>query len=287
MANPSSASADLGAATDVQLSGDRATLLHIERDKGADLVRPLGALDLKPRGEARSRQRLLATLPDGRWVVRRAHVISFEVAADEAAGGEQLPRAPWDLTDPTVASAELVCSVRATETVHVVGVGAVNGSELAVWSREAGWQSRRGGVAVTTIAVSPRGAPFMIGTYLGGIDLVRAADFDRSVSLEGTATGHEREALFTRAHGGPVSAAVFDPDGRRLITASSGEERGRPDRGGVELRLWDVAEARQLSLTAGLERTPTGLDVSPDGRWLAVATREGVVEVWALPRERR
>jgi hypothetical protein len=280
-------SVELAAATDLQLSGDRAAILHVTRGQGEDLVRPLGALDLAPRGEARNRQRLLTTLPDGRWVVRRAHVISFEVAADEASGGEQLARAPWDLTDPTVASAELVCSVRPTETVHVVGVGEVNGSELAVWSRAAGWQTKRVGFAVTTIAASPRGATLVVGTYLGGLDLLRAADLERGVSLEGTAVGHEREALFTRAHGGPISAAVFDPDGTRLITASSGEERGRPDRGGVELRLWDVAEARQLALTAGLERTPTGLDISPDGRWLAVATREGVVEVWALPRERR
>src|SRR5262249_57345859 len=68
-----------------------------------------------------------------------------------------------------------------------------------------------------------------------------------------------------------VSALVFRPDGRRLVSAS-----------GSEMKIWDVATSQELygftaSAGAGKELSVDGLAFSPDGRLLVAAGSSGLL----------
>ncbi len=89
------------------------------------------------------------------------------------------------------------------------------------------------------------------------------------------ATGREHRLLADSAQF--LYPAIFSPDGRSLVTGSSGE--------GITIRVWDVATAREI------RRFDTGRDyreqiyvaaLSPDARLLATGHRHGQVRLWSV-----
>jgi WD40 repeat protein len=64
-----------------------------------------------------------------------------------------------------------------------------------------------------------------------------------------------------------VKQAAFHPDGRRVMTA-----------GDFEVKVWDVAAGKSLSLTPRSQIYQAS--VSPDGQRIATASEDGLVRIW-------
>jgi hypothetical protein len=102
--------------------------------------------------------------------------------------------------------------------------------------------------------------------------------------LEHVLAGHEQgqpsvDAFLSKvtplSHRGSVYQVAFSPRGERLYSVSE-----------YQLRAWDTA-SRQLLWTVSFEekRSILQLDVSPDGRLLALGYQGGGLEVWRVPPE--
>jgi WD40 repeat protein len=111
-----------------------------------------------------------------------------------------------------------------------------------------------------------------------------------------------------KGRSGPVSIASFSPDGRRIVTTSSdGTARVWDLESGAEIAVlkehnkesvqsasfspdgrrlaiisndtawvWDVESGTEIAVLEGQE----GVQISPDGRWIATASYDGTVQVW-------
>jgi uncharacterized protein (TIGR03067 family) len=102
---------------------------------------------------------------------------------------------------------------------------------------------------------------------------------DGSVMVWNAAT---RKATTLEGHKLPVTSVAFTPDGKKLLT-------GAGNAGGVggEVKLWDLATGKPLSVSEGHEGAVYAVAVSPDGKTLAAGFENGI-ELWdAENRERR
>jgi RNA polymerase sigma factor (sigma-70 family) len=84
---------------------------------------------------------------------------------------------------------------------------------------------------------------------------------------------------FDQGHVGDVTALLFSPDGKRLVSGSAdGSVRLWDTRTGKPLRVWRGHQPRRPLGTWGwLKACVTALDVSPDGRWvLSAGSEEGL-----------
>ena len=122
-------------------------------------------------------------------------------------------------------------------------------------------QARRGFVLVAPADVAPR-------TF--GYEGHRPA----AAALVGP---DAREAILV-AHNSTVSALLWHPDGRRLVSAG-GEGAGTKE---PVVRVWDHAGRRLVRELAGHERGITAAALFPDGRRLVTADHVGDTRVWDL-----
>jgi WD40 repeat protein len=79
-----------------------------------------------------------------------------------------------------------------------------------------------------------------------------------------------------------VSAAVFSPDNRHLITGHSSRMMigGQEPPEGKILQLWDVDSGKPLGTLEGHERGITGVAFLPDGKRAVSASRDGTLKLW-------
>jgi WD40 repeat protein len=69
-----------------------------------------------------------------------------------------------------------------------------------------------------------------------------------------------------------ISAAVFRPDGRRLVL---GGEDGT-------LKVWDARTHEELDRRKGHTEAIRAVAVSPDGRWAASVSNDQTLRLWPL-----
>src|SRR5262249_31684147 len=102
----------------------------------------------------------------------------------------------------------------------------------------------------------------------------------RLVKVWDAATGAEAATL--RGHTLPVLGVRYSPDGKRLVTYGCDLENPA---GPHEVKVWEAAGGKPLASLPGRGQI-FGAALSPDGRWLALARRDGGVAVvdWARPR---
>jgi WD40 repeat protein len=81
-----------------------------------------------------------------------------------------------------------------------------------------------------------------------------------------------QELLTLRGHSVRVRGVAYNPDGKRLATAS--------DDGMA--RVWDAASAQELLTLRSHSDGVLGVAYSPDGKRLATAGKDGTVQVYAI-----
>lgn len=113
------------------------------------------------------------------------------------------------------------------------------------------------GANVNAVAFSRDGAMLASGDYDGHILLWRIPDGGLSATLPG--------------NGFPINALVFTADGRLLSAA-----------GDKTVRVWDVAQRRELLRYEGHEDPVLALALAVDGSLVASGTSRGAVDLWQL-----
>jgi WD40 repeat protein len=78
------------------------------------------------------------------------------------------------------------------------------------------------------------------------------------------------ELVLQTGHASRVNCAVFSPDGRWLASGSADKT----------IKIWDVANGRELRTLTGHANWITSLAVSHDGKWLASGSNDRSVRVW-------
>jgi WD40 repeat protein len=74
---------------------------------------------------------------------------------------------------------------------------------------------------------------------------------------------------------GPIRALAVSPDGKVLAASDD-----------AHVHLWDWASNREVARLTGHAGRVTGLQFSPDGRWLATASLDGTAKLWEMPARR-
>jgi WD40 repeat protein/Flp pilus assembly protein TadD len=119
--------------------------------------------------------------------------------------------------------------------------------------------------------------------------LLATAGADRVVKLWETGSGRLRATL--RGHALPACVLAFSPDGTRLasggarIVPSSFDPTSRfAGTGPGEVKLWDVAAAKETASLEGVTGGVFGLAFAPDGKTVAAACHDGV-RLWEIGAE--
>jgi len=191
----------------------------------------------------------VACSPDGRFWAFARHNRTTEV---------------WDLAtgdDPKPQFVEIDAEILTFAPGGWALAGAGGDGRVAVWHRETGQITMLGnsGGRVLSMAFAPDGGTLFTGDQ-GAVILCRNA--------------HTGELLNTlMGHTAPVVSLVVDPGGSKVVSA------GRDG----EARLWDPAARPNASALAPMLHPGGSVAFNPDGRRVAVTSRDRSVRVFALP----
>jgi len=127
---------------------------------------------------------------------------------------------------------------------------------------------------VRALVTAPDQARVLVGTIAGEVlelDSASGEILSRYVS-----PGDEDLLQAQTAHRGSLRGLVFSPDGRLLYSICQGGVANKN-----ELRVWDPVTRAEVRPHIKRVQQPESLTLSADGRWLALGTQSGEVEVWA------
>jgi WD40 repeat protein/serine/threonine protein kinase len=193
-----------------------------------------------------------------------------------ASGGSDKVLRVWDLdTGRPTASADRPDWINAlafSPDGKLLAVGCRD-TTVRLWNadtlKEVGRLTEHTGI-LTCLAFSPDGQRLATGAL------------DNTIRLWDPATG--RPAGILRGHAGVVSGVAFSPDGRRLASAGlcRRDPRNMMLRPG-EVKLWDVAAAREIMTLRNHIADVNSVAFSPDGCRVASAGGDATVAICEIP----
>jgi WD40 repeat protein/serine/threonine protein kinase len=81
---------------------------------------------------------------------------------------------------------------------------------------------------------------------------------------------HDQSLMTFVANHGRIFAAIFSPDGRRIITSGSDKT----------IRMWDSETGKELNVLQGHEDIIEDLDISPDGKRIVSGSDDKTIKLW-------
>jgi WD40 repeat protein len=133
---------------------------------------------------------------------------------------------------------------------------------LRLWDFKAGKELRKGTghtAPISAVAFSRDGKHVVTSSFDWTVRLWSARDC--------------KEVKRFKYHEG-FDGVAFTPDGRRLISCSTGADASLP--------LWDVASGKQVLRFEGHTQAPISVAVTPDGRRAVSVGKDGTLRVWRL-----
>jgi predicted Ser/Thr protein kinase len=122
----------------------------------------------------------------------------------------------------------------------------------------------------------PAGDRLVVGTLSGGVYTLLVDDPDTTQVFRAEGGARDEVSFGTGgAHGGPVTGVRYGPKGALIFTAAKAVGPGLSS----ELRVWDARSGELLRERAGTTQSCFNLDMSIDGRRVAVGSEHGTVEV--------
>ena len=117
-------------------------------------------------------------------------------------------------------------------------------------------------------------------SYASNSSILAAAHWDRKVRLWDVSQTLPEALYYTfDENPGPIYAVAISPNGR--MVASGGADR--PNRGNTEsgglIRIWDL-ETKELRPILRYNAVVTTIAFSPNNRWIAGGSHDGIVRVW-------
>jgi WD40 repeat protein len=100
-----------------------------------------------------------------------------------------------------------------------------------------------------------------------------SASWDKTIKLWNVESGQEQHTL--EGHHNGIESVKFSQDGQKLVSTSY-NRNGKL----CVVKLWDVARAREEETIAG---DFYGVEFSPDGNNLALASRDRTIKLWGAP----
>lgn len=205
-----------------------------------------------------------------------------------SAGGDGTVRI-WDVSAKRPTNTISVTSGRITDVSFSSGGKRVNAIirdpiakvyAMKFWDAQTGEEllslQQRGGSSV--MKTSPDGK--YLATGFGKWDEKTQAYVSGHVTILDAQTG--RELVTLTGHSWAVVDLAFSPDGSRLVTCGSNpsgfgdRDQGKP----CEVKVWDVADGRELLAIKGHTSFVNSVAWSPDGKRLATLSRDNSVKVW-------
>ena len=244
-------------------------------------------------------QRGMALSPDGRRMVwldvekRPLESAQWQQAQPPIVAGSRLYL--YDLaTDRLVKNSEFIGGSAKDVAFADAGKTFITVDSPAGWVRV--WDSQNGSLirrfraideaelqqenysGIRRSAVSPDGKTLVAAYYPGEAFL--ATVFPLAVRLWDLETGKELHVL--SGHCNEVLDMAFSPDGRLLATAGTEyQDDFNQGKRNHQVFVWKVATGTRLTaLPDGLPISACCIAFSPDGRSLATATPEGLIQIW-------
>jgi WD40 repeat protein len=145
---------------------------------------------------------------------------------------------------------------------------------IAWWDLETGKELRRSdaGAQLTGLAFSPDGRQLLSSAK------------DGTLRWWDAGTGKELRKFAVQSDS--IQGLALSADGRRAMTGGGADTTGGGWQKGTDfsVRLWDVAEGKELTRFAGHDDIVVYVAMSRDGRYALSASNDGTMRLWRLPK---
>ena len=139
---------------------------------------------------------------------------------------------------------------------------------VRLWDVESGRELKRLTESSTSIAFSPDGRTVLSGLSQFSNNTLKLWDLASGREIR-TFTGHSG-AITSTGHSDTITAVTFSRDGRFALSGGSDST----------VKLWDVANGRELRTLTGHSGAITSITFSPDGRTALSGSSDGTARLW-------